>query len=92
MYRHFRNVLILYIIAVPVLLIWFSIEFIFNEYLFDWKTLWMDNALWHIFFSVILIVIMVLWRPTSYNLRYAFSALLDVTDDNSMTQKSTTEL
>jgi hypothetical protein len=41
-----------------------------------------DEAFWHALFSILLAVIMVLWRPTANNQRYAFSALLDDADDD----------
>lgn len=48
----------------------------------DWKELWIDEAYWHILFSVLLLVIMILWRPTNNNQRYAFTPLLDAADDD----------
>lgn len=48
----------------------------------DWKELWVDDAFWHVLFSIILVVIMVLWRPTNNNQRYAFTPLLDNPDDD----------
>lgn len=42
----------------------------------DWDQLWIDDAYWHVLFSCILLVIMVLWRPTNNNQRYAFTPLL----------------
>ncbi|KAI8422747.1 hypothetical protein MSG28_006503 [Choristoneura fumiferana] len=47
----------------------------------DWKEVWMDEAYWHILFASVLTVIMVLWRPTNNNQRYAFTPLLDNADD-----------
>ena len=47
----------------------------------DWNQLWIDDAYWHVLFSAILLVIMVLWRPTNNNQRYAFTPLLDASDD-----------
>jgi Lung seven transmembrane receptor len=35
----------------------------------DWKNLWIDEAYWHLLFSVLLLVIMILWRPTNNNQR-----------------------
>lgn len=35
----------------------------------DWKELWVDEAFWHLLFSVILLVIIILWRPTINNQR-----------------------
>lgn len=48
----------------------------------DWKALWIDEAYWHILFSVVLLVIMILWRPTNNNQRYAFTPLLDAAEDD----------
>lgn len=42
----------------------------------------MDEAYWHILFASVLTVIMVLWRPTNNNQRYAFTPLLDNADDD----------
>ena len=47
----------------------------------DWKEIWVDEAFWHLLFSLILLIIMILWRPTINNQRYAFSPLLDAADD-----------
>ncbi|KFM80067.1 Transmembrane protein 87A, partial [Stegodyphus mimosarum] len=48
----------------------------------DWKELWVDEAYWHFLFSTILFVIMILWRPTNNNQRYAFTPLLDAMEDD----------
>ena len=42
----------------------------------------MDEAYWHMLFASVLTVIMVLWRPTNNNQRYAFTPLLDNADDD----------
>ena len=44
--------------------------------------MWVDDAYWHLLFSIILLVIMILWRPTNNNQRYAFSPLLDAPEDD----------
>jgi len=42
-----------------------------------------DDAFWHVFFCLILVAIMLLWRPSANNQRYAFTPLLDDgTDDD----------
>ena len=43
--------------------------------------MWLDDAFWHVLFSIILLVIMILWRPTRNNQRYAFTPLLDNPED-----------
>uniref|UniRef100_A0A182W9N4 GOST seven transmembrane domain-containing protein n=1 Tax=Anopheles minimus TaxID=112268 RepID=A0A182W9N4_9DIPT len=52
-----------------------------NSCLTDWKELWVDDAFWHVLFSTLLLVIMILWRPTNNNQRYAFTPLLDNPED-----------
>lgn len=47
----------------------------------DWKELWIDEAFWHVLFSILLVVIIILWRPTKNNQRYAFTPLLDNPED-----------
>lgn len=56
----------------------------FTSCLRDWDQIWVDEAYWHVLFSVILLVIMVLWRPTNNNQRYAFTPLLDASDDEDL--------
>lgn len=48
----------------------------------NWKELWVHEAYWHVLFSIVLLVIMILWRPTNNNQRYAFTPLLDNPDDD----------
>ena len=45
----------------------FYFSFLFYQ---DWSELWLDEAFWHFLFSIVLLVIMVLWRPTANNQRY----------------------
>ncbi|KAG5266669.1 hypothetical protein AALO_G00234800 [Alosa alosa] len=47
----------------------------------DWMELWVDDAFWRFLFSIILLVIMFLWRPSANNQRYAFTPLMDDSDD-----------
>jgi len=47
----------------------------------DWKELWLDEAFWHILFSFILLVIIILWRPSKNSQRFAFTPLLDNEED-----------
>jgi hypothetical protein len=41
----------------------------------------LDEAFWKLLFSLLLLVIMILWRPTNNNQRYAFTPLLDSGDE-----------
>ncbi|XP_033031356.1 transmembrane protein 87B isoform X2 [Trachypithecus francoisi] len=47
----------------------------------DWMERWVDDAFWSFLFSLILVVIMFLWRPSANNQRYAFMPLIDDSDD-----------
>lgn len=47
----------------------------------DWQELWLDEGFWHILFSFILLVIIILWRPSKNSQRFAFTPLLDNEED-----------
>lgn len=47
----------------------------------DWIELWVDDAFWRFLFSIILLVIMFLWRPSANNQRQE----LDLTLSNELT-------
>lgn len=81
LYRHFTNTLIFSVVASVIFMLYSIKTRRLNECFTDWKELWVDEAFWHILFSFLLLVIMVLWRPTNNNQRYAFTPLLDVEDD-----------
>jgi len=82
LYTHFTNVLG-FTVMTSTLFMLYSIK---TQRLSDcggnWKEQWLDDAFWHIEFSIILLVIMILWRPTNNNQRYAFTPLLDAPDDD----------
>ncbi|XP_034230128.1 transmembrane protein 87A [Thrips palmi] len=81
LYRHFSNALYFSVLASCCFMI-YSVRFHkLTDCLTDWKELWVDEAYWHILFSLILLVIMILWRPTNNNQRYAFTPLLDNPED-----------
>lgn len=42
----------------------------------------MDDAIWRLLFSMILFVIMVLWRPSANNQRFAFSPLSEEEEED----------
>lgn len=81
LYRHFTNTLI-FAVAASVIFMLYSIKtHRIVMCLMVWKDLWLEQAYWHILFSSLLLVIMILWRPTNNNQRYAFVPLLDTGDD-----------
>lgn len=82
LYKHFTNTLIFSVIASVIFMIYSIRAHKLALCITDWKELWVDEAYWHILFSVILLVIMILWRPTNNNQRYAFTPLLDNPEDD----------
>ncbi|XP_030384289.1 transmembrane protein 87A [Scaptodrosophila lebanonensis] len=81
LYRHFTNTLIFAVIA-SVIFMLFALRLRRTENCTPgWRDIWVDTGFWHILFSVLLLVIMILWRPTNNNQRYAFTPLLDNPED-----------
>ncbi|KAL4237568.1 Transmembrane protein 87A [Mactra antiquata] len=81
LYRHFTNTLIFAVLASLIFMVWSIIQIKMKTCLRDWQEIWIDEAYWHLLFSIILAIIMILWRPSSNNQRYAFSPLIDAADD-----------
>ncbi|XP_026233056.1 lung_7-TM_R domain-containing protein [Anabas testudineus] len=77
LYRHFTNTLIFAVIASVIFIVWTTKTFRMSKCQSDWRELWIDDAFWRFLFSIILLVIMFLWRPSANNQRYAFSPLVD---------------
>ncbi|XP_004623432.1 transmembrane protein 87A isoform X3 [Octodon degus] len=82
LYRHFTNTLILAVAASIVFIIWTTMKFRIVTCQSDWRELWVDDAIWRLLFSMILFVIMILWRPSANNQRFAFSPLSEEEEDN----------
>ncbi|XP_074502378.1 transmembrane protein 87A isoform X1 [Sebastes fasciatus] len=81
LYRHFTNTLIFAVIASIIFMGWIAKKFRLADCQSDWIELWVEDAFWRFLFSVILFVIMFLWRPSANNQRYAFTPLMDDSDD-----------
>ncbi|XP_039528388.1 transmembrane protein 87A isoform X3 [Pimephales promelas] len=81
LYRHFTNTLIFAVIASIIFMVWTTKKFRLSDCQADWMELWVDDAFWRFLFSIILLVIMFLWRPSANNQRYAFTPLIDDSDD-----------
>eukprot|EP00088_Acartia_fossae_P043661 TRINITY_DN4605_c0_g1_i1.p1 TRINITY_DN4605_c0_g1~~TRINITY_DN4605_c0_g1_i1.p1 ORF type:complete len:554 (+),score=64.43 TRINITY_DN4605_c0_g1_i1:46-1707(+) len=80
-YKHFTNTMAFAVVSSIIFMMWSIYNHRLNtECMTDWKDLWVDEAFWHLLFSVILLVIMILWRPSQNNQRYAFTQLLDGDD------------
>ncbi|XP_062934082.1 transmembrane protein 87B isoform X3 [Cynocephalus volans] len=81
LYRHFTNTLIFAVLASVVFMVWTTKTFRIAKCQSDWMERWVDEAFWSFLFSLILLVIMFLWRPSANNQRYAFMPLIDDSDD-----------
>ncbi|XP_072885493.1 transmembrane protein 87A isoform X1 [Hemitrygon akajei] len=77
LYRHFTNTLIFAVFASVIFVIWVTMTFRLATCQSDWRERWIEDAFWHFLFSVLLLVIMFLWRPSANNQRYAYSPLVD---------------
>lgn len=78
LYSRFQWALIFCIAATIVFTAWSMYDkFGYDELtqLPDWRNAWWQDGYWHMLFFGILVVIMILWRPTTNNQRYAYSAL-----------------
>ncbi|KAL5474834.1 hypothetical protein EMCRGX_G026854 [Ephydatia muelleri] len=75
LYNHLMYALIFTIVATIGFIVWMLLEIDFpaNDCLSDWKEAWLKGAFWHILFVFILLVIMVLWRPSANSNRFAYS-------------------
>ncbi|XP_056465597.1 transmembrane protein 87A [Gadus chalcogrammus] len=82
LYRHFTNTLIFAVIASIIFMVWTTKKFRLAECQSDWMELWVEDAFWRFLFSIILLVIMFLWRPSANNQRYAFTPLIDDSEDD----------
>ncbi|XP_072346397.1 transmembrane protein 87A isoform X2 [Scyliorhinus torazame] len=81
LYRHFTNTLIFAVFASVIFIIWVTMTFRLPACQSDWRELWIEDAFWRFLFSVLLLVIMFLWRPSANNQRYAYSPLVDEVDN-----------
>ncbi|XP_072939231.1 transmembrane protein 87A [Epargyreus clarus] len=82
LYRHFTNTLIFAVIASVIFMLYSLKSYRILDCITDWKGVWLDEAYWHMLFAGVLTAIMVLWRPTNNNQRYAFTPLLDNAEDD----------
>lgn len=82
LYTQFTNTLVASVVTSVLFIIWQVHAHKLTSCLTEWNKLWIDQAFWHLQFSAVLLVIMVLWRPTQNNQRYAFTPMLDGASDD----------
>ncbi|KAM9355749.1 LOW QUALITY PROTEIN: transmembrane protein 87A-like [Pholidichthys leucotaenia] len=81
LYQHFTNTLIFSVVASIIFIIWTTKVFKLVDCQRGWRDLWVDDAFWRLLFSTILLVIMVLLRPSANSQRFSHSPLIDEEDD-----------
>lgn len=81
LYQHFTNTLIFSVVASIIFIIWTTKVFKLVDCQTGWRDLWVDDAFWRLLFSTILLVIMVLLRPSANSQRFSHSPLIDEDDD-----------
>ncbi|XP_055361360.1 transmembrane protein 87A-like isoform X2 [Betta splendens] len=81
LYQHFTNTLIFSVVASIVFIIWTTKVFKLVDCQTGWRDLWVDDAFWRLLFSTILLVIIVLLRPSANSQRFSHSPLIDEDDE-----------
>jgi hypothetical protein len=81
LYRHFSNTILFTVIASVIFILWSMKLHRLAGCMNQWELLWFDDAFWHILFSFIMLVVVILWRPSANNQRYAYSPLTDGIDE-----------
>ncbi|XP_061552715.1 transmembrane protein 87A-like isoform X2 [Phycodurus eques] len=82
LYQHFTNTLIFSMLASIIFIIWTTKVFKLVDCQKSWRDLWVDDAFWRLLFSTILLVIMVLLRPSANNQRFSHLSLIDDEDED----------
>jgi hypothetical protein len=55
-----------------------------------WQSAWVWNGFWHALYFIILVAIVILWRPTQNNSRYAYSEM-PTEEEIALSELSTSE-
>ncbi|KAK1158937.1 transmembrane protein 87A-like isoform X1 [Acipenser oxyrinchus oxyrinchus] len=94
LYQHFTNTLIFSVLASIIFIIWTTKVFKLVDCQSGWRDLWVDDAFWRLLFSTILLVIMVLLRPSANNQSplslslsprgFSYSPLIDEDEEDEM--------
>lgn len=53
----------------------------------DWQEVWLRDCFWHFLFCFILVVIMIIWRPSSNSSRFAYSLVNDLDPEDEEEEK-----
>lgn len=69
LFNHFTKTMIFAVVSSIIFMVWSIKHHKVVDCLTEWRSLWVDEAFWHLLFSVVLCVIMILWRPSQNNQR-----------------------
>lgn len=89
LYRHFANIVGFMVVASVIFILWDIQTHRMGACHNAWDELWLNVAFWHLLFSIILLSIMVLWRPSANSQRYAYSPLVDDVSDEDEAEATT---
>lgn len=89
MYNHFAYTLIFAILVALAFLLWMFVEVNFPRHLCleDWQEVWLRDCFWHFLFCFILVVIMIIWRPSANSSRFAYSLVNDLDPEDEEEEK-----
>mmetsp|Transcript_25349 Transcript_25349/g.81712 ORF Transcript_25349/g.81712 Transcript_25349/m.81712 type:complete len:302 (-) Transcript_25349:55-960(-) len=80
MYGYFRNVMIASVVASVVWALYYTYSAASGSLDRDWEGQWVFDAFWETLYLVILVAIMILWRPSENSLRYAYMQQLPTSE------------
>ena len=80
-YNHLIYAISFAIVVAIIYMFWSILYLRASPCLRNWKELWFDDAFWHILFSFLLVVIMILWRPSTNPERLFYGVVYDEDND-----------
>merc|ERR1711953_303628 len=80
LYRRFANIVVFMVVASVIFILWDIQTHRTGACIEIWDEVWLNQAFWHLLFSIILFSIMILWRPSAMSKRYEYSPLVDDVD------------
>ena len=73
LYNHLAYALIATVVASLVFIVWQFVAITRSGCTSDWREMWLIDCYWHMLFCFILLVIMIIWRPSANKLRFAYA-------------------
>ncbi|XP_065193364.1 transmembrane protein 87B-like [Sycon ciliatum] len=91
LHRYFSIAIIFAAVASVAFSMWSYLQFRSSACIKDWQHIWLLNGFWHILFSFLLLFMMVLWRPSEDNSRYAYSSSADLASNEDKPEQMSSE-